>query len=107
MWMKAELLSSVPTTLPAYSDAEETMKDTFRFRGNPETLRNGNFCDLRSKEELLVMIGFCEPSFEASELKQADEKLKLFTHSVEDACRHHLRGFPELRSHEITLSQET
>jgi len=76
------------------------------FRRNPETLGNGNFCDVSSREELLEMLGFCEPAFAATELRHSDEQQQLLQHSADGSCGHRLSGFPEVRSQETALAQE-
>jgi hypothetical protein len=82
------------------------MKQTYRFRGNPEMAHNGDQRDFKNKEELLEMLGFCESGFEATECSQADEKKEVSVSPVGTQYVHHVSGFSEGMAHQILLTQE-
>jgi hypothetical protein len=81
------------------------MKRTYRFQLDPEISHNGNLRDFGNhKEELLEMIGFCEPGFETIECSQADRKEEISVCSVGSESGHHLSVFCDGMAHDVLLS---
>ena len=52
------------------------MKNSYRVQSNPEVGHNRNLTYLKSTEELLGIVGFCEPVFSTAECGPANEEEK-------------------------------
>jgi hypothetical protein len=50
------------------------MKNSYHVRSNAEIAHNGNLMVVKNKEELLRMLGFCEPLFPTAECGRANEE---------------------------------
>ncbi len=78
------------------------MKNSYRVQSNPEIAHNGNLMDAKNKEELLGMLGFCEPLFSTMECSQANEEEEVSVPQESSQYYQHLsRSYPEPRRVEI------
>jgi hypothetical protein len=81
------------------------MKNSYRVRNNPEIDHNNNLTDLKNKEELLGMLGFCEPLFSAAECGKGNEEEKVSVPQEDNQLFYLSGNVPEWGPVEICLTR--
>ncbi len=81
------------------------MKNSYRVQSNPETAHNGNLMAVKNKEELLGMLGFCEPLFSTMECSQTNEEEEVSVPQESSQYQHLPCGYPEAETRENSLTQ--